>query len=152
MFYLSEFHTKQDLVLKYHILQLYLQCNRIVKLWEFYRSHPSSGNKQSLHIVSFSALCMRSRPSAGHTTKCSLFAIPWLQFSSFVTPANISSLDVLSKEYCMYGLSVSDDDSFWYAVKFSECCSDKGINCSFDARCTSTTLLGKNSNYTWIIF
>ena len=25
MFYLSEFHTKQDLVLKYHILQLYLQ-------------------------------------------------------------------------------------------------------------------------------
>ena len=34
----------------------------------FYRSHPSAGNKQSLHIVSFSAMRMRSRPSAGHTT------------------------------------------------------------------------------------
>ena len=66
MFYLSEFHTKQDLVLKYHILQLYLQWFKIVKLCEFYRSHPSAGNKQSLHIVSFSAVRMRSRPSAGH--------------------------------------------------------------------------------------
>ena len=32
-------------------------------VWEF-----SAGNKQSLHIVSFSALRMRSRHSAGHTT------------------------------------------------------------------------------------
>ena len=47
---MSEFHTKQDLVLKYHILQNYCIYNgntcRIVKLWEFYRSHPSAGNKQ----------------------------------------------------------------------------------------------------------
>ena len=66
--WISYFYTKQNLVLKYHILQLYYNGNRIVKLWEFYRSHPSAGNKQSLHIYSFSALRMRSRPSAGHTT------------------------------------------------------------------------------------
>ena len=41
----------------------------------FNRSHPSAGNEQSLHIVSFSALRMRSRPSAGHTTYWDLTSI-----------------------------------------------------------------------------
>ena len=69
MFYLSEFHTKQDLVLKHHILQLY--GNRIVKLWVFIVHILLLGTiKQSLHIVSFSAVHMRSRFSAGHTTIC----------------------------------------------------------------------------------
>ena len=40
----------------------------IFKLWEFYHSHPSTGNKQSVHIVSFPARHTRSCPSTGHTT------------------------------------------------------------------------------------
>ena len=38
-------------------------ANWIFKSLTFYRSHPSAGNKQSIHIVSFPAGCMRSRPA-----------------------------------------------------------------------------------------
>ena len=39
-------------------------------------SHPSAGNKQSVHIVSFSAGRTRSRP-AGHATIYSLFELSY---------------------------------------------------------------------------
>ena len=42
-------------------------ANGIFKLWGFYRSCPSAGNKQSIHVVSFPAGRTRSRPSARHT-------------------------------------------------------------------------------------
>ena len=70
MFYLSEFHTKQDLVLNYHILQLYLQWYVIglFNCGSFIVHILLLGTSKIFHIVSFSALRMRSRPSAGHTT------------------------------------------------------------------------------------
>ena len=37
------------------------------KSWEFYRSRPFAGNKQSVHIASFSAGHTSSHRSAGHT-------------------------------------------------------------------------------------
>ena len=81
--------------------------NRIVKLWEFYRSHPSAGNKQSLHIVSFSALRMRSRPSAGHTTIC-IICLPsglynYVKLSThgivFVYITSAEDMNVLTTDY-----------------------------------------------------
>ena len=45
-------------------------ANRIFTSWEFYCSHPSARNKQSVHIVSFPVRCKHSHPSAGHTTIC----------------------------------------------------------------------------------
>ena len=69
LFVWISYQARFGLKISYPVIVFY-NGNRIVKLWEFYRSHPSAGNKQSLHIVSFSALRMRSRPSAGHTTSC----------------------------------------------------------------------------------
>ena len=43
-------------------------ANGMFQLWEFYHLHPSAGNKQSVHIVSFPAGRTRSRPSAEYTT------------------------------------------------------------------------------------
>ena len=39
----------------------------ILRSWEFYRSHPFAGNRQSVHIVSFPAGHTRSHRCAGHT-------------------------------------------------------------------------------------
>ena len=54
-----------------------ISCNiiysaiRILKSWGFYLSRPSAGNKQNVHIVSFSCqACTHSRPSARHTIIC----------------------------------------------------------------------------------
>ena len=64
-FYFPKYHTKQDFVFKYHILQFIYNANRIFKSWEFDHSPPSSRNKQS--VVSFPARRTRPRPSAGRT-------------------------------------------------------------------------------------
>ena len=67
-----------------YIMQFICSANGIFKSWEFYRSRPSSGKKQSVHIVSFPAWHMHSHPSAGHTmiyyckfsSTCSLWDFP----------------------------------------------------------------------------
>ena len=49
--YLLKFHINQGFVFIYHILHFYLQWCWIFNLWEFYHSHPSAGNKQSVFLL-----------------------------------------------------------------------------------------------------
>ena len=72
MFFFLKFNTKQDFV--------FISCNFkynvyvIFKLWGFYHSHPSAGNKQSIYIVSFPAGRKHPHPFARHTVICQLIS------------------------------------------------------------------------------
>ena len=113
--------------------------NRIVKLWEFYRSHPSAGNKQSLHIVSFSALRMRSRLSAGHTTTCTLFCLQEYIYSStimwtfvwLVVGIKISYEPKSIPEMCglLFGMvrSIFNECIRLFTTSDWECCVDRDV-------------------------
>ena len=64
VFYLSKCHTKQDFssdIISLNFIYNPKLLMGFLKSLEFYHSHPSAGNKQSVHIVSFPARCTRSR-------------------------------------------------------------------------------------------